>query len=226
MKIVNHGMWLVVIGLFTAYIIIGACGDDDEDDWEDDNDDGDESEDEGNWDDDDSDGLSLDLGDAYPCPSCGAAVPDLGMAHFSFNKPAGACPTCTGLGTVREGNLARLLDETKSVLDGGVLTWDRHQSQYYSQTLENAGRRYGFTFDTGLPINTLVPIAYPVLLLEMSATNWTWHWDSLTAITLLTTSAAPANTYFRPPAPNARLRDANPPSFRSQDVRSGYRRLT
>ena len=34
----------------------------------------------------------------YPCPHCGAAVPEMGMANFSFNKPAGACPTCTGLG--------------------------------------------------------------------------------------------------------------------------------
>ena len=32
------------------------------------------------------------------CPHCGAAVPEMGMANFSFNKPAGACPTCTGLG--------------------------------------------------------------------------------------------------------------------------------
>src|SRR5215203_1749321 len=23
----------------------------------------------------------------YPCPHCGGAVPELGMAHFSFNKP-------------------------------------------------------------------------------------------------------------------------------------------
>ena len=34
--------------------------------------------------------------DAYPCPHCGGAVPEMGMANFSFNKPAGACPTCTG----------------------------------------------------------------------------------------------------------------------------------
>ncbi len=38
----------------------------------------------------------------YPCPHCAAAVPEMGMANFSFNKPAGACPTCTGLGVVRQ----------------------------------------------------------------------------------------------------------------------------
>src|SRR5512146_791214 len=32
--------------------------------------------------------------ETYPCPHCGAQVPVMGMADFSFNKPAGACPTC------------------------------------------------------------------------------------------------------------------------------------
>ncbi len=46
------------------------------------------------------------------------------MAMFSFNKPAGACPTCTGLGTIYAPDLARLLDEDKSILDGAVAGWD------------------------------------------------------------------------------------------------------
>src|SRR5512138_2761592 len=28
----------------------------------------------------------------FPCPHCGAPIPDITMAHFSFNKPEGACP--------------------------------------------------------------------------------------------------------------------------------------
>ena len=43
------------------------------------------------------------------------------MAYFSFNKPEGACPTCTGLGTVHQANIERLVDEGKSLLDGAVL---------------------------------------------------------------------------------------------------------
>ena len=39
---------------------------------------------------------------SYPCPGCGASIPEMGMADFSFNKPAGACPVCTGLGEVRQ----------------------------------------------------------------------------------------------------------------------------
>lgn len=44
--------------------------------------------------------------ETFPCPNCGARVAEIGMAHFSFNKPAGACPTCTGLGTVHQANIS------------------------------------------------------------------------------------------------------------------------
>ncbi len=48
------------------------------------------------WDGDDDDESEA----FVPCPACGTLLPTLGMASFSFNKPAGACPTCTGLGTI------------------------------------------------------------------------------------------------------------------------------
>src|SRR5881227_2477579 len=45
----------------------------------------------------------------FPCPHCSKSIPELNMAHFSFNKPDGACPTCTGLGTVHQANIQRLV---------------------------------------------------------------------------------------------------------------------
>jgi excinuclease UvrABC ATPase subunit len=60
------------------------------------------------WDDDDE---SEDAARTTPCPRCGEALPEIGMANFSFNKLAGACPTCTGLGVVTTANLAMLIDE-------------------------------------------------------------------------------------------------------------------
>ena len=35
----------------------------------------------------------------HACPVCGYSVPPLEPKLFSFNNPAGACPTCDGLGT-------------------------------------------------------------------------------------------------------------------------------
>src|SRR6266536_2317171 len=62
-------------------------------------------------------------GEFVPCPHCGTPVPEMGMAHFSFNKPAGACPTCTGLGTVHQADVHRLVDHERSVAAGAVLRW-------------------------------------------------------------------------------------------------------
>jgi len=89
----------------------------------------------------------------FPCPHCGAPIPEIGMAHFSFNKPDGACPTCTGLGSVHQANLKRLVDEQKSIPDGAVAGWDHNYINYYSTTLEKAAAYYGFEFDLSLPVN-------------------------------------------------------------------------
>ncbi len=90
--------------------------------------------------------------ETFPCPNCGAPIPEIGMAHFSFNKPAGACPTCTGLGSVHQANIKRLVDEQKSILDGAVSGWDSHLINYHTSTLQAASAHYGFAFDLSLPL--------------------------------------------------------------------------
>src|SRR5512136_953999 len=96
-----------------------------------------------------------DTSNLYPCPACGTLVPEFGMAHFSFNKPAGACPTCTGLGTVHTPNIDRLVDQTRSIPDGAIFGWEKFHFDRYISSLQAAGRHYGFTFDATLPINQL-----------------------------------------------------------------------
>jgi excinuclease ABC subunit A len=91
-------------------------------------------------------------GETVACPHCGASVPALIMASFSFNKPEGACPTCTGLGSVHTAELASLVDEHKSILDGGVIPWDGFWIDYYSGVLKAAATYYGMKFDPSLPI--------------------------------------------------------------------------
>ena len=36
----------------------------------------------------------------YACPDCGINIEELAPRMFSFNSPFGACPTCSGLGTL------------------------------------------------------------------------------------------------------------------------------
>src|SRR5438874_9311810 len=95
--------------------------------------------------------------ETFPCPHCGAPIPEIGMAHFSFNKPAGACPTCTGLGSVHQANIKRLVDEQKSIPDGAVAGWDLFHINYYTSILLAAAAHYGFELDLSLPIKDYTP---------------------------------------------------------------------
>jgi excinuclease ABC subunit A len=123
-----------------------------------------------------SDDNALDFSETYPCPSCDAPVPELGMAHFSFNKPAGACPTCTGLGTIREANLGQLIDPERSVVQGGVLVWNDWQSEHYAQVMQSAGQHYGFVFDPAAPIGTFGPAQRDFLLYGVYGPRFRRHY--------------------------------------------------
>ncbi len=90
--------------------------------------------------------------ETFPCPHCGAAIPEISMAHFSFNKPEGACPTCSGLGTVQQVNIKRLVDEQKSIADGAVAGWNQVYINYQTAILQAAAAHYGFAFDVSLPV--------------------------------------------------------------------------
>ncbi len=108
-----------------------------------------------NWDDESTTNDSTEAAEeTYPCPHCGAAIPVLGMANFSFNKPAGACPTCTGLGFLHHANIQRLVDEQKSIPGGAITGWDAFYIDYYSAVLQTAAAHYGFAFDVLQPIKT------------------------------------------------------------------------
>ena len=95
--------------------------------------------------------------ESFPCPHCGAPIPEIGMAYFSFNKPEGACPTCTGLGTVHQANLERLVEEGKSILEGAVSGWNASYIQYYVTNLQAAAAHYGFELDPALPVKDFSP---------------------------------------------------------------------
>ncbi|HSL47105.1 MAG TPA: excinuclease ABC subunit UvrA [Anaerolineales bacterium] len=95
--------------------------------------------------------------ETFPCPYCGTPIPEIGMEHFSFNKPEGACPTCTGLGTVHQADIKRLVDEEKSILEGAVAGWNNQYISYYTSVMQAAAKHYGFQFDLSLPIKDYTP---------------------------------------------------------------------
>src|SRR5436190_5297558 len=115
----------------------------------------------------------------YPCPNCGAPVPELGMEHFSFNKPEGACPTCTGLGVMYAPNLALLVDPTRSILDGGVLRWVRVETTRHLETLTMAANHYGFAFDPATPIGEFTQAQRDLLLYGVQSQEFRRHYPDV-----------------------------------------------
>jgi excinuclease ABC subunit A len=116
--------------------------------------------------------------DGALCPHCGAHLPELSMTSFSFNKPAGACPRCTGLGVVADLQAERCFDPTKGVADGGVPIWDPFNADRFAVTLERAGQYYGFPFDPHQPIGTLGEIQRDLLYYGVNSEAFKRHFPN------------------------------------------------
>jgi excinuclease ABC subunit A len=88
-------------------------------------------------------GDDLTFTDSHSCIDCGVTVGDLSPAAFSFNNPAGACPTCDGLGEVLFFDELRVVpDPTLSLRDGAIAPWARRNAPYYQQLLDAVTTKY------------------------------------------------------------------------------------
>lgn len=84
----------------------------------------------------------------FACPHCGYSVPELEPRLFSFNNPAGACPTCDGLGVQQFFDESRVVqNESISLASGAVKGWDRRNFYYY-QMLTSLAKHYKFDIET------------------------------------------------------------------------------
>ncbi len=128
-----------------------------------------------------SDGDEVEPGtpETYPCPNCGAPIPEMGMGNFSFNKPAGACPTCTGLGTVQSARLEALVDESCSVAGGAVRLWDDFMTDWNQNTLRAAGRYYGFEFALETPVRDLPEMQRDLLFYGADSPEFRRHFPGV-----------------------------------------------
>lgn len=89
----------------------------------------------------------------FACPHCGYSMRELEPRLFSFNNPAGACPTCDGLGVQQYFDPSRVIqDEKLSLADGAIRGWDQ-KNYYYFQMLSSLAAHYDFDVQT--PFNKL-----------------------------------------------------------------------
>ncbi len=82
----------------------------------------------------------------FACPVCGHSISELEPKLFSFNNPAGACPTCDGLGVKQFFDIKRLVNAELTLAEGAIRGWDR-RNVYYFQMLGALAEHYGFSLE-------------------------------------------------------------------------------
>jgi excinuclease ABC subunit A len=99
----------------------------------------------------------------FACPVSGFTIDEIEPRLFSFNNPAGACPSCDGLGYKPYFDPALIIPEQQLTLRrGAVAPWANSSSQYHQQALESLSRHYKFSLD--IPWSSLPQQARDVIL--------------------------------------------------------------
>lgn len=95
---------------------------------------------------DDEPGEEIIFSARFACPHCGHSISELEPKLFSFNNPAGACPTCDGLGVKQFFDAKRLVNGELTLAEGAIRGWDR-RNVYYFQMLGSLASHYGFSLE-------------------------------------------------------------------------------
>ena len=114
----------------------------------------------------------------FACPVSGFTIDEIEPRLFSFNAPAGACPTCDGLGSELrfEPNLV-VPDASLSLEKGAIYPWAKTgvTSPYYEQTLESLAKHYKVSMKTPwerLPKHVQLAILFGSGDEEVAFTYW------------------------------------------------------
>jgi len=106
------------------------------------------------------------------CSHCRVSLPELSPQLFSFNSPQGACPVCSGLGTVDYFE-PDLLAPNKGLClaDGAIIPWKNPRVfTRYREALEKLGKTHGFNLKT--PIGEFSEAAREALFHGDAAQGW------------------------------------------------------
>ena len=109
----------------------------------------------------------------YACEDCGISLTELEPRMFSFNNPAGACPTCTGLGfqLVADPDLV-IPDKSKSIFEGAIQVngWNSVRTDsIFRMYFEALAKKYRFSLTD--PVSTLSDEAMDVILYGTKGEN-------------------------------------------------------
>ncbi len=99
----------------------------------------------------------------FACVHCSISYEEPSPRLFSFNSPYGACPRCSGLGSIMKVDPSLVVpDETLSIAQGAIKPWGEYRDGWYFSRLKTVAEEYGFSLHT--PFNRLKKEQQDVIL--------------------------------------------------------------
>lgn len=88
----------------------------------------------------------------FACPVDNIALSEVEPRLFSFNSPHGACPECSGLGSLLEIDPDAILNPILSIEEGGILPWQKLSTTetWFTRLIQAVGKVYSFDMSTRL----------------------------------------------------------------------------
>lgn len=100
----------------------------------------------------------------FACPVCNISMPEIEPRIFSFNSPHGACPTCSGIGTLLKIDPTLVTNPNLSISEGGLLAYAKmfFRETWFSRLVKTFAQSCGI--DLRIPIKQLSKSALTQLL--------------------------------------------------------------
>ena len=125
------------------------------------------------------DGQEMVFSQNYACPDCGISMEEMTPRMFSFNNPYGACPTCSGLGTLMRIDPNLVIPNRELSLNQGAISvtgWDsRSADSMFHMYLEALAEKYEFSLDA--PVSQLPQKGLDALLYGTGSEKLTLHYE-------------------------------------------------
>ncbi|HVO49505.1 MAG TPA: excinuclease ABC subunit UvrA [Thermoanaerobaculia bacterium] len=117
------------------------------------------------------------LSTSYACPDCGTSLAEITPRLFSFNSPFGACPTCSGLGSVQKVDPDRLVpDASLSIRDGAIALYKPGSANWRLRQIEHLAKVLKFSID--VPWSKLPKDVREIIFHGSGDREIKWKWKS------------------------------------------------
>lgn len=114
----------------------------------------------------------------FSCPLDNISFPEVEPRTFSFNSPHGACPTCSGIGTLLKIDPHKIINPRLTISEGGILPLANtfEKDTWYARLIATVAKENGFNIQT--PIGNLSKDELDILLYGTGKREYRVHGEN------------------------------------------------